>query len=56
MLAATGKEHHLSKKDITKSEVTPMSLMPPTFGQTMDEATFSDLLGYLLRENAANKP
>lgn len=50
---ATGKEHRLSKKDITKSEVTPMSLMPPTFGQTMDEATFHDLLGYLLHEQAA---
>ncbi|MFM2142574.1 MAG: hypothetical protein RLZZ476_1118 [Verrucomicrobiota bacterium] len=47
---ANGKEHRLSKKDITKSEVTPMSLMPPTFGQTMDEATFNDLLGYLLSE------
>lgn len=49
---ATGKEHRLSKKDITKSEVTPMSLMPPSFGQTMDEATFNDLLGYLLNEQA----
>jgi len=49
---ATGKEHRLSKKDITKSEVTPMSLMPPTFGQTMDEATFIDLLGYLISEQA----
>ncbi|MBL9184188.1 MAG: c-type cytochrome [Verrucomicrobiaceae bacterium] len=53
---ATGKEHRLSKKDITKSEVTPMSLMPPTFGQTMDEATFSDLLGYLLGEQTAAAP
>ncbi|MFO1437848.1 MAG: PVC-type heme-binding CxxCH protein [Verrucomicrobiaceae bacterium] len=51
---ATGKEHRLSKKDITKSEVTPMSLMPPTFGQTMDEATFIDLLGYLLEVKNAN--
>ena len=49
---ATGKEHRLSKKDIAKSEVTPMSLMPPTFGQTMDEATFNDLIGYLLSEQA----
>jgi putative membrane-bound dehydrogenase-like protein len=49
---ATGKEHRLSKKDIAKSQVTPMSLMPPTFGQTMDEATFNDLLGYLLNEKA----
>jgi putative heme-binding domain-containing protein len=51
---ATGKEHRLSKKDITKSEVTPMSLMPPTFGQTMNEATFIDLLGYLLEVKNAN--
>ena len=49
LVDATGKEHRLSKKDIAKSEVTPMSLMPPTFGQTMDEATFHDLLGYLLK-------
>ncbi len=53
LVDATGKEHRLSKKDITKSEVTPMSLMPPTFGQTMDEETFCDLLGYLLAEKAS---
>jgi putative heme-binding domain-containing protein len=52
---ATGKEHRLSKKDITKSEVTPMSLMPPTFGQTMDEAMFIDLLGYLLAGEASKR-
>lgn len=50
---ATGKEHRLSKKDIAKSEVTPMSLMPPTFGQTMDEKAFFDLLGYLLEVKTA---
>jgi putative heme-binding domain-containing protein len=49
---ATGKEHRIAKKDIAKSEVTPISLMPPTFGQTMDEATFNDLLGYLLNEKS----
>ncbi|MBE7493796.1 MAG: c-type cytochrome [Verrucomicrobiaceae bacterium] len=49
---ATGKEHRVSKSDTTKAEVMPMSLMPPTFGQTMDEATFNDLLGYLLNEKA----
>ncbi len=47
---ATGKEHRIAKKDIAKTEVTPISLMPPTFGQSMDEATFIDLLGYLLNE------
>ncbi|MBL9133868.1 MAG: c-type cytochrome, partial [Verrucomicrobiaceae bacterium] len=49
---ATGKEHRVSKNDTTKTQVTPMSLMPPTFGQTMDEGTFLDLLGYLLNEKA----
>jgi putative heme-binding domain-containing protein len=50
---ATGKEHRVSKQDIVKTSVSPISLMPPTFGQTMDEATFIDLLGYLLNEKAA---
>lgn len=49
---ATGKEHRIGKKDIAKTEVTPISLMPPTFGQTIEEATFIDLLGYLLNEKA----
>jgi putative heme-binding domain-containing protein len=49
---ATGKEHRIAKKDVTKTEVAPISLMPPTFGQTLDEATFIDLLGYLLNEKA----
>jgi len=50
---ATGKEHRISKQDISKTAVTPISLMPPTFGQTLDEATFIDLLGYLLNESVA---
>lgn len=49
---AAGKEHRIAKKDIQKTDVTPISLMPPTFGQTLDEATFMDLLGYLLNEKA----
>jgi hypothetical protein len=49
----TGKEHRISKQDISKTAVTPISLMPPTFGQTMDEAAFIDLLGYLLNEKTA---
>ncbi len=47
---AAGKEHRISKNDIAKTEVTPISLMPPTFGQTLDEAMFIDLMGYLLNE------
>ena len=49
---ATGKEYRIAKKDIAKNEVSPISLMPPTFSQTLDEATFIDLLGYLLNEKA----
>jgi putative heme-binding domain-containing protein len=44
---ATGKEHRIAKKDIAKTDVTPISLMPPTFGQTLDEATFIDSAGVL---------
>lgn len=49
---ATGKEHRIAKADVAKSEVTPMSLMPPAFGQMLTEAAFNDLLGYLLGETA----
>lgn len=49
---ATGKEHRIARKEIAKAEVTPISLMPPTFGQTLDETAFSALLGYLLDEKA----
>ncbi len=47
---AAGKEQRIPKKDIQKTEVSPISLMPPTFGQSLDEATLMDLLGYLLNE------
>ncbi|WP_146851161.1 PVC-type heme-binding CxxCH protein [Brevifollis gellanilyticus] len=48
LVDAAGKEHRVTKKDVEKSDVMPMSLMPPVFGQTIDEASFQDLLGYLL--------
>jgi putative membrane-bound dehydrogenase-like protein len=50
---AAGQEHRISKRDVEKSTVTPVSLMPPTFGQMLDEAVFADLLGYLLEERAS---
>ncbi|MDI1312766.1 PVC-type heme-binding CxxCH protein [Prosthecobacter sp.] len=49
---AAGQEHRISKNDLAKDETTPMSLMPPIFGQTLDEATFVNLLGYLMNEKA----
>ncbi len=51
---ATGREHRIAKTDTTKNDVTPVSLMPPIFGQLLDEKTFLDLLGYLVNEKAKN--
>lgn len=49
MAEATGREHRVTKTDLTKDETTPMSLMPPLFGQTIAEKDFLDLLGWLLK-------
>lgn len=49
---ATGREHRIAKADTTKTDITPVSLMPPVFGQLLDEKTFLDLLGYLVNEKA----
>ncbi len=50
---AAGLEQRVSKNDLAKDETTPMSLMPPVFGQALDEAAFVNLLGYLMNEKAA---
>ncbi len=50
---ATGQEHRVAKNDLVKDETTPMSLMPPVFGQTISEEDCMDLLGYLLSQTAA---
>jgi putative membrane-bound dehydrogenase-like protein len=50
---ATGREHRIAKKDVSQDLVIPTSLMPPTFGQSMAEADFLDLLGYLMNEKVA---
>lgn len=49
---AAGQEQRVSKNDLAKDETTPMSLMPPVFGQTLDEVAFINLLGYLMNEKA----
>lgn len=51
---ATGREHRVSKLDATKTEITRVSLMPPVFGQLLDEKTFLNLLGYLVNEKPRN--
>ena len=49
---AAGQEQRVSKNDLAKDVTTPMSLMPPVFGQMLDEKTFINLLGYLMSEKA----
>lgn len=49
---AAGQEHRISKNDLSQDTTTPMSLMPPVFGQTLDETAFINLLGYLMSEKA----
>ena len=52
---AAGQEQRISKNDLSKDPPSPMSLMPPVFGQTLDEKSFINLLGYLINEKAAPK-
>ncbi len=47
---AAGNEQRISKAEIKQDTVLPVSLMPPTFGQTMSEADFHHLLGWLLKQ------
>ena len=49
---AAGQEQRVGKNNLAKDVTTPMSLMPPVFGQTLDEKTFINLLGYLMSEKA----
>ncbi len=49
---AAGQEHRVGKNDLAQDVTTPMSLMPPVFGQMLDEKTFINLLGYLMNEKA----
>ncbi len=48
LLDAAGREHLMVKDDVTETVISPLSLMPPTFGELLGEAEFRDLLGYLL--------
>jgi putative heme-binding domain-containing protein len=48
LVDAAGQEHRVAKTNIETKQVTPLSLMPPAFDQTLGEDEFRDLLGYLL--------
>lgn len=50
LIDAAGQEHRVVKSEIDKKLVSPMSLMPPAFGQVLSEEGFRDLLAYLLKQ------
>lgn len=50
---AAGQEHRVSKNDLAKDETTPMSLMPPVFGQTISDGDFANLLSFLLTQSVS---
>jgi putative heme-binding domain-containing protein len=52
---ANGQEQRVAKADVTEDTVTPLSLMPAVFGQTLPEADLHDLLAYLL-QSAPSSP
>lgn len=49
---AAGQEQRVAKTDLAKDDITPMSLMPPVFGQTISEADYQHLLAYLLSQTS----
>lgn len=49
LVDVAGNEQRLAKGDIVEDKGLPQSLMPPTFGQTLPEKDFADLLGWLLK-------
>ncbi len=53
LVNATGQETTISKADIQKDEVSPLSLMPSTFGLTIPEADYHHLLHWLGSQKTA---
>ncbi len=48
---ATGKENAVAKANIESNTTTPLSLMPPSFGQAIPEADFHHLMAWLLSQS-----
>ncbi|HEX2751256.1 MAG TPA: hypothetical protein VHM91_24815, partial [Verrucomicrobiales bacterium] len=53
LVNATGQESTLSKAAISKDELSPFSLMPATFGVSIPEADFHNLLAWLASQKTA---
>jgi putative heme-binding domain-containing protein len=45
---AAGQEHRVAKSSIVENAESPLSLMPPTFAQTLTESDFYHLMAYLI--------
>jgi putative heme-binding domain-containing protein len=48
LVDAAGQEHAVPKTGIASTQISPLSLMPPNFGDLLDETALRDLLGWLL--------
>lgn len=49
LVDAAGNEQRISKAEIAEDKTLPASLMPQAFGDTLQEADFHHLLGWLLK-------
>jgi putative heme-binding domain-containing protein len=47
---ASGQEFSVAKKDIKEKKASQFTLMPDSFGETISEEDFDDLIGYLLSQ------
>jgi putative heme-binding domain-containing protein len=53
LVDAAGSEQRIAKGDIVTDKELPVSPMPSVFGQTLSEADFHALIGWLLSEGTA---
>jgi putative heme-binding domain-containing protein len=49
LVDAAGNEQRIAKGDVVEDTDLPQSLMPPTFGQSIPDDAFNDLIGWLLK-------
>ncbi|MDF2378461.1 MAG: c-type cytochrome, partial [Verrucomicrobiales bacterium] len=55
LIDPTGQIHRISKSRIETRETIPVSLMPATFGEALNEEAFRDLLGWLMPTSRQNR-
>ena len=50
LLDAAGQTQRIAESEIKTRETSALSLMPSTWGTTLSEADFRDLVGWLLKQ------